>query len=189
MLITRRGLPLGYVNRLEARLAETEAALLYVLGHKHHGDASTSSQSEGSSEPGRGVSASAANTKDDRIKEWDRLPLQSASDVQSWYRWKTGDSSTGSPPAAMGSSRNAHSGSIKNARMSRDSPRNSAAAGAPQAWLEAGELSQAVPGPPASAAAAMTTPPTAPSDATPAPWEASAGRAKRLSESQKSLYF
>ncbi|KXH43537.1 hypothetical protein CSAL01_09989 [Colletotrichum salicis] len=79
------GIPNGYLNKLETRLAETEAALFRVLSGAldTHGFESASSPA---------LLPQAAWTprqnKVDRVKEWDSLPLQTTDDIQAWYRSK-----------------------------------------------------------------------------------------------------
>ncbi|OHF04198.1 hypothetical protein CORC01_00537 [Colletotrichum orchidophilum] len=81
----RLGIPNGYLNKLETRLAETEAALFRVLS----GAPDTRSFASASSPT---ILPQAAWTprqnKVDRVKEWDGLPLQTPDDIQAWYRSK-----------------------------------------------------------------------------------------------------
>ncbi|KAF9874172.1 hypothetical protein CkaCkLH20_08155 [Colletotrichum karsti] len=95
-----RGIPNGYLNKLETRLAETEAALFKVLSG--HLDSQTY---ESASSPA--LLSQAAWTprqnKVDRVKEWDGLPLQTPNDIQAWYRAKateTNDVITDLPAAS-----------------------------------------------------------------------------------------
>ncbi|KAJ5305977.1 hypothetical protein PENANT_c015G10781 [Penicillium antarcticum] len=72
----RRGLPLGYLNQLEQRLAETESALYGAL---------TALRSMGSS----AVQASAKTDtapkhKTARMEEWSQLPLREWPDMERW---------------------------------------------------------------------------------------------------------
>lgn len=78
-----RGLPSGYVSKLEARLAETEAALCHVLdlGHGRRTQRQAGGVISGPDSPDNG-----GFSKGDRVKEWDRWPLQSTRDIQEWYR-------------------------------------------------------------------------------------------------------
>lgn len=80
-----RGLPPGFTAKLEARLAETEAALFQVLSATHSGQATAWSVHT----PSVPLSVSAGNqSKADRVKEWESLPLLSSADVEAWFRWK-----------------------------------------------------------------------------------------------------
>ncbi|KAG5757002.1 hypothetical protein H9Q69_007276 [Fusarium xylarioides] len=70
----KRGLPIGFITRLEARLAETEEALFRLVHsidepNNNHISLKPSSQ-----------------RKDDRIREWDSLPLRNVDEIRSWYR-------------------------------------------------------------------------------------------------------
>ncbi|KAF4774787.1 hypothetical protein HER10_EVM0003356 [Colletotrichum scovillei] len=83
---SKRGIPNGYLNKLETRLAETEAALFRVLsGALDHTQGFDSASSPA-------LLPQAAWTprqnKVDRVKEWDSLPLQTPDDIQAWYRSK-----------------------------------------------------------------------------------------------------
>ncbi|KAK1464949.1 hypothetical protein CMEL01_12304 [Colletotrichum melonis] len=83
---SKRGIPNGYLNKLETRLAETEAALFRVLlGALDHTQGLDSASSSA-------LLPQAAWTprqnKVDRVKEWDSLPLQTPDDIQAWYRSK-----------------------------------------------------------------------------------------------------
>lgn len=69
-----RGLPIGFITRLETRLAETEDALFRLVHsidepNNNHTSLKPSSQ-----------------RKDDRIREWDSLPLRNADEIRAWYR-------------------------------------------------------------------------------------------------------
>ncbi|KAG8667502.1 hypothetical protein FPOAC1_012334 [Fusarium poae] len=75
-----KGLPIGFITRLEARLAETEEALFRLVQSVEEPE-----NSHVSLEP-------SSQRKDDRIKEWDRLPLKTPEQVKSWYRNKSGKS-------------------------------------------------------------------------------------------------
>ncbi|KAH6900602.1 hypothetical protein B0T10DRAFT_471126 [Thelonectria olida] len=89
----KRGIPIGFINRLEARLAETEDALYRVL------------QLLDNEEP-KSMPHPQAQTKSERIKEWDELPLQSMGDIRKWYHQRVGPdpsslgSASGEPPAS-----------------------------------------------------------------------------------------
>ena len=84
-----RGLPLGYVNKLEARLAETEAALFHILSQVDGADSQTTSlAADEISSPPSSSSTPGQNSKPERVREWDRLPLQTVGDIRLWYRSK-----------------------------------------------------------------------------------------------------
>ncbi|KAJ5670714.1 uncharacterized protein N7477_006077 [Penicillium maclennaniae] len=72
-----RGLPLGYLNRLEERLAETEAALYGALMTLPSTSPTTVVQA--TAEPD-----SARKAKATRLDEWSRLPLRTWSDMKRW---------------------------------------------------------------------------------------------------------
>jgi hypothetical protein len=74
-LTHHRGLPLGYINHLEQRLAETESALYGAL---------TTLRSLG--QPTTPVSAKETTPKQKaaRMEEWSGLPLRDAKDMQHW---------------------------------------------------------------------------------------------------------
>lgn len=79
MLITpNRGIPIGFINRLEARLAETEEALFQVL-----------QSLEKSPENAQLSLKSPSQRKADQIREWDTLPLKSLDDIKTWFQNKS----------------------------------------------------------------------------------------------------
>ena len=81
-----RGLPPGFTAKLEARLVETEAALLYVMSRSH----TRESPMEPENVPVASPSINSGNkSKADRIKEWEDLPLRSGGEIDVWFRWKT----------------------------------------------------------------------------------------------------
>lgn len=94
-MVSARGLPSGYVNKLEARLAKTEAALFHLLNQRHGGD---SQPSLSDIPPAPASSVSMGQNKAERVKEWDQYPLQSMSDVQQWYRSKAIEAGHGASP-------------------------------------------------------------------------------------------
>ena len=73
-----RGLPLGYLNRLEQRLAETESALYGALITLASTNATTTVQA--TAKPDLLHKSKAA-----RMNEWTQLPLRDWTDI---YRWK-----------------------------------------------------------------------------------------------------
>ncbi|KAK2055939.1 hypothetical protein LY76DRAFT_618238 [Colletotrichum caudatum] len=89
-----RGIPNGYLNRLETRLAETEAALFMVLSGTLPGPGSDSASSPA-------VLPQAAwkprQNKVDRVGEWELLPLQTPDEIQSWFRSKAAENSDPAP--------------------------------------------------------------------------------------------
>ncbi|KAI8317784.1 Depudecin biosynthesis cluster-specific transcription activator DEP6 [Colletotrichum sp. SAR11_240] len=97
---SKRGIPNGYLNKLETRLAETEAALFRVLS-----GTMDSQTYDAASSPA--LLSQAAWTprqnKVDRVKEWESLPLQTPTDVQAWFRSKateSNDAATDVPAAS-----------------------------------------------------------------------------------------
>lgn len=87
LIILARGIPTGYLNRLEARLAATEAMLFNALqqlppGHLQHVDFGLQ----------RGQldqeTWQAKRNKSDLVREWNALPLQTSGDLDAWYRNK-----------------------------------------------------------------------------------------------------
>ncbi|KAK1593405.1 uncharacterized protein LY79DRAFT_589759 [Colletotrichum navitas] len=80
-----RGIPNGYLNKLETRLAETEAALFRALSGVLHSLGSGSASSPA-------LLPQAAWTprqnKVDRVKEWEHFPLQTPDEIQAWFRSK-----------------------------------------------------------------------------------------------------
>ncbi|GJC91349.1 C6 finger domain-containing protein [Colletotrichum higginsianum IMI 349063] len=82
-----QGIPNGYLNRLETRLAETEAALFRALsGALDGGPTSLDSASSPALLPQ--AAWTPRQNKVDRVKEWDSLPLQTPDDIQAWFRSK-----------------------------------------------------------------------------------------------------
>ncbi|KAH7155817.1 hypothetical protein B0J13DRAFT_546416 [Dactylonectria estremocensis] len=77
----KRGIPIGFINRLEARLLETEDALFRVLQSVGQHPVDETSPLHHSRQ-----------SKADRIKEWDNLPLQSIEDINNWYQQRNGAS-------------------------------------------------------------------------------------------------
>ncbi|SCV45792.1 uncharacterized protein FFB14_08862 [Fusarium fujikuroi] len=70
----KRGLPIGFITRLEARLAETEEALfqlVHSIDEPNNNNISLKPSSQ---------------RKDDRIREWDSLPLRNVHEIRTWYR-------------------------------------------------------------------------------------------------------
>ncbi|KAI8296230.1 hypothetical protein K4K56_006202 [Colletotrichum sp. SAR 10_98] len=97
---SKRGIPNGYLNKLETRLAETEAALFRVLS-----GTMDSQTYDAASSPA--LLSQAAWTprqnKVDRVKEWESLPLQTPTDIQAWFRSKateSNDAATDLPAAS-----------------------------------------------------------------------------------------
>ncbi|KAH7001224.1 hypothetical protein EDB80DRAFT_721771 [Ilyonectria destructans] len=75
----KRGIPIGFINRLEARLVETEDALYRVLQFIDQRSVDEPNSLHHSRQ-----------SKADRIKEWDNLPLQSMDEVHQWYQQRIG---------------------------------------------------------------------------------------------------
>ncbi|RBR09983.1 hypothetical protein FVER53590_03752 [Fusarium verticillioides] len=85
----KRGLPIGFITRLEARLAETEEALFRLVHtidepNNNHISLKPSSQ-----------------RKDDRITEWDSLPLRNVDEIRAWYRSRSEQTHSPTQPDAL----------------------------------------------------------------------------------------
>ncbi|KAK2035547.1 hypothetical protein LX32DRAFT_1941 [Colletotrichum zoysiae] len=96
---SKRGIPNGYLNKLETRLAETEAALFMVLS----GALQTPGSGSASSSPLLPQAAwKPRQNKIDHVREWEVLPLQSSDEIQAWFRSKAAENSdpTPEPPGA-----------------------------------------------------------------------------------------
>lgn len=78
----QRGIPIGFINRLESRLAETEEALFRVL---QLAETPSTANSLAPLPPSH-------QSRPERINEWDRLPLQTLDDIKRWYQLKSGSS-------------------------------------------------------------------------------------------------
>ncbi|KAI8689171.1 Zn(2)-C6 fungal-type domain-containing protein [Fusarium keratoplasticum] len=74
----KRGIPIGFITRLEARLAETEEALFQVL-----------QSLENNPENAQLSLKPPSQRKADRIREWDTLPLKSLADIKTWFQSKS----------------------------------------------------------------------------------------------------
>lgn len=94
-----RGLPLGYLTRLEARLAETEDALYRIYQERDQGPFPNTSNSAQVSQ------AVTRDNKYERVEEWTQFPLNSIEDIEAWYRFKAfrGVPSTSSEIRDLGS--------------------------------------------------------------------------------------
>ena len=169
---------MGYVNKLEARLAETEGALVRALREKHTGTYADIPVCDFSS------------NKADRVSEWDGLPLQTAHQVDLWYQSKLmglESSETISPPATTSSAISHQTNSRRGPR--RQLPREQRVTARHQRMNHAREmLSQAR----SEEAPENTLPPVGEpmelvSGSVPTDEEPS--RAKRLSQAQGHVYF
>ncbi|CRK22944.1 hypothetical protein BN1723_013434 [Verticillium longisporum] len=83
---SKRGIPFGYLTKLENRLAETESALCRTLA------SIVDSQSFESAMAGPAPSSSSwtpRQNKVDRVTEWDNMPLRTSDNLLSWYQLKT----------------------------------------------------------------------------------------------------
>lgn len=80
LTILRRGVPLGYIAALEQRLLTTEIALLEALSTFHDKTLITLSITEKKSLRKHDE----ARSKDARMEEWKRLPLEHISERQAW---------------------------------------------------------------------------------------------------------
>ena len=81
---TFRGLPSGYVNALEQRLCDTEAALHDAITDLHRLKEDSSPYL--SSHPLRlNLARSSKTAKTSMLAEWGKYPLQSPEDVERWW--------------------------------------------------------------------------------------------------------
>ncbi|KAF6803577.1 C6 finger domain-containing protein [Colletotrichum sojae] len=169
---SKRGIPNGYLNKLETRLAETEAALFRALSGTLDGQA-----------PGFDSASSPAllsqpawtprQNKVDRVKEWESLPLQTPSDLQAWFRSKA--SETGDTAAVAAASPQSLISSVSD-QLSREP-----AAGMPSSHVVIDMLIEP-----------QFIEPMTPVNAVPGSNRGvseGVSKAKELSKSQKNLYF
>ena len=114
----RRGIPAAYIQSLEDRLAETEAALLTALA------AIDSMHDEGT-----GMSQllmefpdpiSRESSKIEKQDEWKRLPLQSAEQLQTWFKVKSRSDIHAHRQPIMRSSLHGHSQSTHREDLASD---------------------------------------------------------------------
>lgn len=77
--MNHRGIPIGFINRLEARLAETEHALHRLLQYIDEGTFYPSN-----------LAQTPDQSKADRVKEWDSFPLESMMDIRRWHEQHVG---------------------------------------------------------------------------------------------------
>lgn len=81
-----RGIPAGYVNALEKRLAETERALFFALA-----EASAATHSEAASQPALRPSVLSRSTpttqqeKAELMTLWNKSPLENRAQVEAWF--------------------------------------------------------------------------------------------------------
>lgn len=81
-----RGIPLGFLNTLEARLIETEMALIAVIQQSDNpGQLSNQSVTI----PMPETRPHSSQQKTELSNEWTQFPLQSMEEILQWYRWKT----------------------------------------------------------------------------------------------------
>ncbi|KAF6825222.1 C6 finger domain-containing protein [Colletotrichum plurivorum] len=122
---SKRGIPNGYLNKLETRLAETEAALFRALSGTLDGQAvgfDSASSPALLSQP----AWTPRQNKVDRVKEWESLPLQTSSDLLAWFRSKA--SETGDTTAAAAASPQSLISSLSDQPIVRQLSREPAAA-------------------------------------------------------------
>lgn len=84
LIIVSRGVPLGYIAALEQRLLATEMALLEALSAVHDGSSCSLSASEKKSLRARDEGRS----KDARMEEWNKHPLEHDGDKEAWRNAK-----------------------------------------------------------------------------------------------------
>jgi hypothetical protein len=73
------GIPIGFINRLESRLLETEDALHRLLLYVDRGTFTDS----GDVQPPE-------QSKAHRIREWDEFPLRSMAEIRKWHEQRPG---------------------------------------------------------------------------------------------------
>ncbi|EFQ27340.1 uncharacterized protein GLRG_01835 [Colletotrichum graminicola M1.001] len=168
-----RGIPNGYLNKLETRLAETEAALFRAL-------------SGVLDSPGSGSASSPVllpqaawtprQNKVDRVKEWELLPLQTPNEIEAWFRSKAAEQSDPVPEPPDASPQSPVS-SVSDSVLAPHPVRDSDSMPAQRPLLDA------VIEPRLRSMTPIATTPVneVPSD--------SVSKAKELSKSQRNLYF
>lgn len=78
---SKRGIPAGYINSLETRLAETESALYYALCELHSGY-----REQGSYGPlAEHLKQRYGHGKTDVTKDWKDLPMTNRQQAQAWW--------------------------------------------------------------------------------------------------------
>lgn len=93
---SKRGIPAGYINSLETRLAETEAALYYALCELHSGY-----REQGSYGPlAEHLKQRYGHGKTDMAKEWRELPMTSREQAQTWWLQRELDICGGHRPSS-----------------------------------------------------------------------------------------
>ncbi|EXF79088.1 hypothetical protein CFIO01_06410 [Colletotrichum fioriniae PJ7] len=175
------GIPNGYLNKLETRLAETEAALFRVLS----GALDHSQGFESASSPALLPQAAwtPRQNKVDRVKEWDSLPLQTPDDIQAWYRSKATEHNDPAIDLPAGSPQSLIS-SVSDPMFAPPPPPPPRDPGSVHGSVSDHQgISDAVIEPQLRAMTPMVSTPVnrAPSD--------SLSKAKELSKSQQNLYF
>lgn len=163
-----RGLPPGFTAKVEARLAETEAALFHVLSEIHAYGPSTGQEItlEGSPSVRLGN-----QSKADRVREWESLPLRSRSQIDAWFRWKSGagqEQPQEMPARDSARYEPSHGSRLQSSCQIGDAPSFGGLQSSPDYMPPAG-----------SPAASKTS----------TGEEVYSGRVKNLSESQRNMYF
>ncbi|KAL6886003.1 hypothetical protein GGI43DRAFT_418492 [Trichoderma evansii] len=82
--INKRGLPVGYLSKLESRLADTENALCQ-LACQYYAGVSIDPNEVLKPCPDR---VSGDTSKSERMKEWETVPLKTMLDVKKWWSEK-----------------------------------------------------------------------------------------------------
>ncbi|KAK1970218.1 hypothetical protein LY78DRAFT_677888 [Colletotrichum sublineola] len=173
------GIPNGYLNKLETRLAETEAALFRVL-------------SGAMDRPGSGSASSPAlihqaawtprQNKVDRVKEWEALPLQTTDEIQAWFRSKAAEHRDPVPELPDASPQSLVL-SVSEPMLAPHSVKDPDSASVPAQRPLLNEISDGVIEP---RFRSMTPISTSPANRMPSD---SVSKAKELSKSQRNLYF
>ncbi|KAK1976272.1 hypothetical protein LZ30DRAFT_603802 [Colletotrichum cereale] len=169
-----RGIPNGYLNKLETRLAETEAALFRVLSGALDDPGLGSASSP---MPFPQVAWTPRQNKVDRVKEWESLSLQTPDDIQAWFRSKAAEHDDPAPELPAAASPPSQVPSVSDPMLAPHLARD------PDSVPAQRPLSDAVIEPRLRAMTAIVTSPVnrAPSD--------SLSKAEQLSKSQRNLYF
>ncbi|KAK7187261.1 hypothetical protein DPSP01_013021 [Paraphaeosphaeria sporulosa] len=110
----KRGIPAAYINSLEDRLAETEAALysaLATINSVHNGTAGLHRLLTDASGP-----VARERSKIEKQDEWKRLPLRSGEQLRVWFEEK---SQSDHQLQHMRSSTNGHPPSIQSEELAR----------------------------------------------------------------------
>lgn len=114
----KRGIPAAYINSLEARLAETEAALFSALATIHSVNNDTAGMNQLPANVSGPVSGPVVRerSKIEKQDEWKRLPLRSGEQLHAWFDEKS-KSKSDHPIQHMRSSPNGHPASTQSGEL------------------------------------------------------------------------